>query len=109
MKKLGSVIVMRKITLEACRAFNEGKPYKKSNTEVVVLQDINGNTIPRMYLFGNLIAKKSNGHTLITFCGHPTVTTKERLNGLSNVRFTSRKGKLYMDDLEISSWNWYVI
>ena len=69
---------MRKITLEACRAFNEDKPYKKSNTEVTIIKDFNGNIVgANMYLFGNIIATKENNHTLINFRGYNTATTRE--------------------------------
>ena len=101
---------MRKITKEACRAFHENRPYKKDNTEVTVIQDFNGNIVgANMYLFGNRIATKENNHILINFQGYNTVTTRERLNGLSNVSFTSKRNKLYMDGVEISSYQWHVI
>ena len=43
---------MRKITQEACNAFENAQDYKKSNTKVVAFDDVNA----EMTLHGNLIA-----------------------------------------------------
>jgi hypothetical protein len=75
--------MMRKITEESIKAFNQSKPFKKQNTEVEVLPNV---TI--LKLFDNAIAYKYNdpNKTLsITNCGWFTYTTKDRLNGLEGV------------------------
>ena len=103
---------MRKITEQACRAFHNNKPFKKNNTEVVIERFENGDIRSvRMSLFGNVIAIKYSNDNLIRICfkGYNTVTTRERLNGLSNVSFTTKRGKLYMDGNEIDSYKWYII
>lgn len=91
---------MRKITEQACKAFHNNKSFKKDNTEVIVGRYKNGDVYQtRMILFGNTIAIKDSDDNLrrICFRGYNTETTRERLNGLSNVSFTTKRGKLYMD------------
>lgn len=78
----------RAITIEACYAFNTKTRFKLSNTEVKI---VNGN--PEMYLFGNKIAWVANGRLHWTMAGHPTATTRDRLNGLLRVAISQRKGK----------------
>ena len=93
---------MRKITRLAARAFIEGRSFRKDNTsvtvseyhikfegrtkeEVLATHERYGTTIhnQRMYLHGNLIAENTSANGLrITLAGWPTVTTRERLNGL---------------------------
>ena len=86
---------MRSITIDACRAFIAARPFKRSNTEVVVLDNV---TI--LKLFGNEIAYRYNDpeKTLtITNCGWKSNTTKERLNGIYAVRIHQRKGEWYLN------------
>jgi hypothetical protein len=83
---------MRKITEQAADCFHNILPYKKSNTEVTV-----DNGVVRMYLHGNCIAQKTPLATTITNCGWSTPTTKERLNGLSNVSIVQKKGYWYLN------------
>ncbi len=86
---------MRSITIDACRAFIAARPFKRSNTEVVVLDNV---TI--LKLFGNEIAYRYNDpeKTLtITNCGWKSKTTKERLNGIDGVRIFQRKGEWYLN------------
>lgn len=86
----------RKITQEAVAAFIAGYDFKKSNTRVEVCVD--GTTV--MSLFGNPIARKQpNGDIEITDANHPSVTTKERLNGLMDAL---NVGGVYQKD-----WQWY--
>lgn len=86
---------MRKITDNAVNAFNLNKPFKSSNTEVKV-----ENNIVDLYLFGHKIASKMHNKMLITNCGYFTNTTKERLNGLPNVRIQQKKGIWYLNGKE---------
>jgi hypothetical protein len=72
---------MRQITADAVRAFNNNQTFKRSNTEVRISEW--GET--QLYLHGNLIAYVSTSGMFISHGGWPTVTTKERLNGLSGV------------------------
>ena len=72
---------MRKITQEACRAFENLGEYKKSNTEVRKINDVSS----EMYLFGNLIAYSNADGIFISDGNYPSRTTKERLNGLTGV------------------------
>lgn len=86
---------MRQITRDAVEAFYEGRNFKRSNTEVVV-----GKHVVDLCLFDNRIAYRlldqpDNLH--ITNAGYSTVTTKERLNGLYNVRIVQRRGVWYLN------------
>ena len=84
---------MRKITEQAALAFLRRENFKLSNTEVKV----DGSTV-RMYLFGRLIAQKTPLATTISDGGYgQSNTTKERLNGLSNVHITQKKGYWYLN------------
>lgn len=70
----------KKIGVDAARAFNNARPFKRSNTEVVVLPNV---TI--LKLFGNRIAYKYNDpdRTLsVTTCGWHTRTTLDRLRAI---------------------------
>ena len=88
---------MRAITREAIEAFNNNKPFKKSNTEVTVY-----NEKTYYWLHGNCIATKENGVLKITNCGWATNTTKERLKGLKGVSISQRNFKWFLNGKE---WN----
>lgn len=85
---------MRKITEQAARAFHSAQPFKKSNTEVevhdrdVVLK-LHGHPIAWWNTFTNEFE--------VTLAGWPTPTTRERLNGLTGVHATQRKGIQYLN------------
>ena len=91
----------RKITEQACHALMNGNDFRKDNTVIA-----NG----CMYLFGNCIASLNNAkHLTINMQGWNTVTTRERLNGLPNVRLSSRNYTPILNGQEISSSGWYEI
>ena len=86
---------MKVITEKSVQAFMNAKPFKRDNTEVVVLPNV---TI--LKLFGNEIAYRYNDpkRTLsITNCGWFSQTTKERLNGIPNVFIKQSKGLWYLN------------
>ena len=85
---------MRQITKESIRNFLDCVPYKKSNTEVV-----REGTIYYLKLFGNKIAAIDNGRMWISNAGWDSNTTKERLNGLPNVRINQSKGVWYLNGI----------
>lgn len=64
---------MRKITLKIARSLWQGKPCKISNTYT------DGQ---KVFLHDNLIAFKRDNGLSISMAGWPTVTTRERINGL---------------------------
>ena len=83
-----------KISMDAAEAFNHARPFKRSNTEVVVLPNV---TI--MELFGNRIAYKYNDpqQTLsVTTCGWETRTTKDRLRAIG-VDVSTRNYQLHLN------------
>jgi hypothetical protein len=79
----------RKITENAVRAFYNNEKFTRDNMFV---------TNRMMYLHSNLIAKIEDGKLKITTCGWNTVTTKDRLNGLSGVSVYTKKHQLYLND-----------
>lgn len=88
---------MRKISEQAAKAFYEGRPFKKDNTEVYITQE---GTVA-MKLFGNVIAwthkerrpYEFNQALCFSFCGWNTVTTRDRLNALG-VRVRTERGNI---------------
>tara|TARA_R100001460_G_scaffold27760_2_gene55724 strand:- start:389 stop:685 length:297 start_codon:yes stop_codon:yes gene_type:complete len=90
---------MRKITQEACSAFENGWNFKKSNTEVIRYNSLNVD----MRLFGNLIAYSDSSGTYISNGGVPmTNTTKERLNGLTGVNIYQTNFQVFLNN---EAWN----
>ena len=89
----------RQITEEAVSAFETGKKFCKSNTTVT--------SDGKMYLFGNKIAEYVDGVLQVSMCGYNTVTTRERLNGLTGVSATTKRGIPYINGEEVSSCGVY--
>jgi len=84
---------MRQITRDAVAAFLATRPFHRDNTDV----DVDGK-VATLVLHGNAIAKHDGrGRLFITTAGWPTVTTKERLNGLPNVSVYSCKRVLHLN------------
>lgn len=89
---------MRKITINAVSAFENFKEFKEGNTRVLVDSDSGFAT---MYLHGHAIAQhQPNGIKSVTHAGWPTMTTKERLNGISGVDVYQKKGVWYLNGNE---------
>lgn len=89
---------MRKITQEACNAFENAQSYKKSNTKVVAFDDVN----VEMTLHGNLIAYSCPKGIFISNGGWSSNTTKERLNGLTGVHIQQKDFVWYLNG---EAWN----
>ena len=86
---------MRKITEQSIKAFLNATPFNSANMQIKVLPNVT-----TLALHGNIIAYKYNDpeKTLsITNCGWFSNTTKERLNGLPNVRISQTKGVWYLN------------
>lgn len=88
---------MRKITEQAQAAWDNRRPFKKSNTEVRVIDGVR-----ILFLFGFKIAQdevngngRPTGEVLWTMCGYNTVTTRERLNGVLGLKITTKLGVPY--------------
>jgi hypothetical protein len=75
---------MRKITQDAARAFKQGKNFSRDNTRVEVKKDLRfaDDNVTQLYLHGHCIAEQTVNSLYISLCGWPTMTTRERLNGL---------------------------
>jgi hypothetical protein len=92
---------MRAITRESVDAFIGNYQFNKSNTRVADRD---------MYLFGNLIAKRTPEGIFISNAGWESNTTKERLNGiLSRIgsdRISQKKGVWYIGKKEFPCGQW---
>jgi len=83
---------MRKITKEAVNKFLSRESFRKSNMSV---EESNG--VYKLKLHGNTIAAIDElGVLSVSNAGWASNTTKERLNGLPNVRIHQK------------NWNWYL-
>ncbi len=83
----------RKITRESVQKFLDGVPFKKSNMEVS-----REGTIYYLKLHGNKIAAlESDGKMWVSSAGWRSNTTKERLNGLPNVRVNQKNYQWYLN------------
>ena len=88
----------RKITQEAVSAFLAGRTFSKSNMKVV--EDYG---IWKLKLHNNTIATiDSMGVLSVSNAGWASNTTKERLNGLPNVRVNQKNWSWYLNGNE---WN----
>lgn len=93
---------MRKISLEAAKAFAYNYSYSGNNTKVVTVPTI-------MTLHGNRIAYKRDGKVFICLCGWVTKTTLERLNtllaqyGFHDYKLRIKEGVCYYKDKHIDS------
>jgi hypothetical protein len=93
---------MRQITIEAYNAFKKNKRFKRSNTEVII-----NNNITVMKLFGNSIVKKIDGEIFISNGGWSSVTTKERLNPFVT-RIRKNKDSLIINEkIALQNSKWY--
>jgi hypothetical protein len=82
---------MRAVTEKICRAFQERRALKLSNSFT------DGDSL---WLFGNMIAMYRNGDLFICNGGWNSVTTKERLNGLRGVSIVQRRGVWFLNGNE---------
>ena len=79
---------MRQITEQITRAFEGMYSKKIGNSET------DGTSL---WLFGNKIAEHREGGIWITNAGWSSVTTKERLNGITGVHITQKKGEWFLN------------
>jgi len=97
---------MRQITRDAANAFNNNRNFKRSNTEIKVVDNHYGADPDEIQielrLHGNLIAWKNNAGMFISTCGWHSVTTKERLNGLYGVNIYQENFIWYLNG---EAWN----
>jgi len=85
-------MMSRKITNESASAFLQRRDFKKGNMRVLTESGLT-----KLKLHGNTIATIDElGVLSISNAGWMSNTTKERLNGLPNVRIHQK------------NWNWYL-
>ena len=96
----------RQITKEIVKAFMNDVAKRINNSEVHT--DF---ISTRLYLFNNCIAikKKDTGKIEVSMAGYPTVTTRERLNGIPGCRVYQKNGVQYLNGVEIDSDKFYAI
>jgi hypothetical protein len=92
---------MRKITKEAVNKFLSRESFRKSNMSV---EESNG--VYKLKLHGNTIATIDElGVLSVSNAGWASNTTKERLNGLPNVRIHQKNWTWYLNGQEWDG-NW---
>tara|TARA_R100000773_G_C4136910_1_gene65169 strand:- start:210 stop:503 length:294 start_codon:yes stop_codon:yes gene_type:complete len=89
---------MKKITAEACQAFENAYNYKKGNTKVEAFDDLQ----VELRLHGNLIAYSDQTGIYISNAAYKTNVTKERLNGLTGVHIQQKDFVWYLNG---EAWN----
>ena len=96
----------RQVTETTIRKFMNDENFRLSNTEIITDSEST-----KLYLFGNLIARKdkATGKIEVTMAGYGTATTRERLNGLPNVRINQINGAQYLNGKVIDTYKWYAI
>ena len=96
---------VRIITANACKAFMDGTPFRLDNTEVKV-----SDGLVTLSLHGNIIAMREPDVQSIdvTTQGWNTMTTRERLNGLPNVRVHNSGSVLFLNGKEWDG-NWQTV
>ena len=108
---------MRQITEQAVRAFMAGRKFNSGNTSVNIESDLPGREVVVMRLHDNLIAKRvpSTGYVACTLANWPTLTTRERLNGIcaairpTKIGFYQYKGDQYYVGTEINADQWVTV
>lgn len=85
---------MKQVTRNSVDCLLSGGNKQFSNTLVQTIDNVS-----KMYLFGNLIAifDHSTGKLRVSNAGWFSKTTKERLNGLPNVRIHQHKWEWYLN------------
>lgn len=87
--------IMRTITKQACKAFQNWEKFTWNNTKTY-----NDNGIMYLELFGHKIAKIENKTLYITNAWWSTTTTRERLNGLDGVHIQQKNWQRYLNGNE---------
>lgn len=93
---------MRKISEDAYNAFISKETFKRSNTEVKI---IDGEA--QLFLFDRMIAKTENDELFISNGGYrPSNTTRERLNAFPRVHLNVRKSEFIINNRRKWSGEW---
>lgn len=93
---------MRKISEDAYNAFISKETFKRSNTEVKI---IDGEA--QLFLFDRMIAKTENGELFISNGGYPpSNTTRDRLNSFPEVWLRRIKGRWVINNKIEWDGNW---
>lgn len=108
---------MRNITKQASDCFHAGKPLRLRNTEVAVFE----NGTVELFLHGRAIARRKGSRLWFSTAGYPSVTTKERLNGIGykyEVRVSQQNHQWYWsapwrtadaEEFDIRAYAWTLV
>ena len=89
---------MRKITKDINRAFEQGRAKTIGNTHT------DGNTV---WLHGNAIVRRNEGGAIeATLAGWNTLTTRERVNGITGMQFHQVNFEAFLDGKPICETAW---
>lgn len=88
---------MRQVTQRIKDAFEQQKELTVSNTST------DGHNV---WLFGNKIIKRESGKVYATLAGCNTVTTRERVNGITGAGFHQAAKKPMLNDEPVSDDQW---
>jgi hypothetical protein len=93
---------MRKITRQIVSAFMQRKAKSSGNTST------DGTSLR---LHSNMIARWSDSNTLeVSLAGWPTVTTRDRLNGIPGVNVYQQKGEQYLNGKLVEDYqDWHTV
>ena len=100
---------MRKITRDACAAFQQAITFDSANTRVSVCPMFYASSVT-LYLQSHAIARRRTNIPgfEITTAGWQTATTKERLNGLPGVQVYHKNFQLFLNG-KLWDGNWIKI
>jgi|TARA_R100000479_G_C6388864_1_gene204215 hypothetical protein len=91
---------MRKITAKIKQAFDRRESKTINNTRT------DGTTV---WLHGNAIVKREDDGVYVTLAGWNTPTTRERVNGITNIGFHQKNFEAYINNEPVSSTEWYKV
>jgi hypothetical protein len=92
---------MRKVTEQIKQAFDQREAKTVGNTRT------DGNTV---WLHGNAIVKRdSYGLVHASLAGWNTPTTRERVNGITGLRFHQKNFTPMLNDNEVDSYDWHSV
>ena len=100
-KNCRTLYYMRKTTQRIKDAFDNGQSLTVNNTRT------DGTSV---YLFGNEIVRRdANGKVYATLAGWNTVTTRERVNGITGLNFHQVNHEPLLDGKSVDSSEWIAV
>jgi len=88
---------MGKTDNAAATAFMSGRAFSRSNTTVIIEGNDTSSSHVYLSLYGHIIAERCGTDIRVTTAGHPSMTTKARLNAIPGVQVNTKRGRLYLN------------